>query len=166
MRKVLVATGLISVATLACSAQNPYNHYPTPTQEPISASSSPSKSISRGISQFPTGALNPAVNQSTIGSTICVRGYTKKIRVRLSTKKGYQHDHFIPLELGGDPINPNNLWFVPNNRAHKDDEEENRLHRLVCNHTLTLIEAQSGTVFDPSLIEVFCRTIREQPPQS
>jgi cyclic di-GMP phosphodiesterase len=30
---------------------------------------------------------------------------------------------------------------------------------------LTLIESQSGTAFDPSLVEVFCRTIREQPPQ-
>ena len=31
---------------------------------------------------------------------------------------------------------------------------------------LTLLESQSGTAFDPSLVEVFCRTIREQPPQS
>jgi response regulator RpfG family c-di-GMP phosphodiesterase len=31
---------------------------------------------------------------------------------------------------------------------------------------LTLIEAQSGTLFDPSLVELFCRSIREQPPQT
>jgi putative two-component system response regulator len=31
---------------------------------------------------------------------------------------------------------------------------------------LTLIEAQAATVFDPSLVDVFCRTIREQPPQN
>jgi len=30
---------------------------------------------------------------------------------------------------------------------------------------LALIEEQSGTTFDPSLVEVFCRTIRDQPPQ-
>ena len=30
---------------------------------------------------------------------------------------------------------------------------------------LALIESQSGSAFDPSLVEVFCRTIREQPPQ-
>jgi cyclic di-GMP phosphodiesterase len=30
---------------------------------------------------------------------------------------------------------------------------------------LDLIESQSGTAFDPSLVEVFCRTLREQPPQ-
>ena len=31
---------------------------------------------------------------------------------------------------------------------------------------LALIEEQSGTAFDPCLVEVFCRTIRDQPPQS
>ena len=31
---------------------------------------------------------------------------------------------------------------------------------------LTIIEGQSGTAFDPALVEVFCRTIREQPPQN
>jgi HD-GYP domain-containing protein (c-di-GMP phosphodiesterase class II) len=30
---------------------------------------------------------------------------------------------------------------------------------------LQIIEAQSGTVFDPALLEIFCRTIREQPPK-
>ena len=33
------------------------------------------------------------------------------------------------------------------------------------NEALEVIEAQSGTAFDPSLVEVFCRTIREQPPK-
>lgn len=31
---------------------------------------------------------------------------------------------------------------------------------------LTIIEGQSGSAFDPALVEVFCRTIREQPPQN
>jgi response regulator RpfG family c-di-GMP phosphodiesterase len=31
---------------------------------------------------------------------------------------------------------------------------------------LDLIEGQSGTTFDPSLVEVFCRTMREQPLRS
>jgi len=30
---------------------------------------------------------------------------------------------------------------------------------------LAIIEGQSGTAFDPSLVEIFCRTLREQPPQ-
>ena len=31
---------------------------------------------------------------------------------------------------------------------------------------LAVIEEQSGTAFDPSLVEIFCRTLREQPPQT
>jgi len=31
---------------------------------------------------------------------------------------------------------------------------------------LALIEGQSGSAFDPSLVEVFCKTLREQPPQN
>jgi HD-GYP domain-containing protein (c-di-GMP phosphodiesterase class II) len=27
------------------------------------------------------------------------------------------------------------------------------------------IEQQAGTAFDPALTELFCRTMREQPPQ-
>lgn len=30
---------------------------------------------------------------------------------------------------------------------------------------LELIEQQAGTAFDPMLTELFCRTMREQPPQ-
>jgi putative nucleotidyltransferase with HDIG domain len=31
---------------------------------------------------------------------------------------------------------------------------------------LARLEGQAGTAFDPSLVEVFCRTLREQPPQN
>jgi putative nucleotidyltransferase with HDIG domain len=31
---------------------------------------------------------------------------------------------------------------------------------------LARIEGQSGTAFDPSLVEVFCKTLRDQPPQN
>lgn len=123
----VTASGFILAA---CSSQQ------IPETPPTSAP------ISSPSIQFPVGALNPEVSQDTIMQTICVKGYTKTIRIRLSTKKGYQHDHFIPLELGGDPTNPNNLWFVPNERAHRDDEEENRLHRLVCSFKISLAEAQ------------------------
>jgi response regulator RpfG family c-di-GMP phosphodiesterase len=36
---------------------------------------------------------------------------------------------------------------------------------LTFTEALEVIEAQSGTAFDPSLAEVFCRMIREQPPK-
>ena len=36
---------------------------------------------------------------------------------------------------------------------------------LSVNEALQQIEQQAGTAFDPSLTELFCRTMREQPPQ-
>jgi HD-GYP domain-containing protein (c-di-GMP phosphodiesterase class II) len=36
---------------------------------------------------------------------------------------------------------------------------------LSFNEALQQIEQQAGTAFDPKLTELFCRTIREQPPQ-
>ncbi len=36
---------------------------------------------------------------------------------------------------------------------------------LPINETLQQIEQQAGTAFDPTLTELFCRTMREQPPQ-
>ena len=66
------------------------------------------------------GAVNPAVAQDTIASTICARGWTRTIRPSQSytqalkrqgiaaygyadkDPRDYQEDHLIPLELGGD----------------------------------------------------------------
>src|SRR5947209_3037701 len=77
------------------------------------------------------GALNPDVTQSTIGSTICVSGwtatirpstsYTNKLKVQGIADYGYtdtslsdyEEDHFLPLELGGAPKDPKNLWPEP-----------------------------------------------------
>jgi hypothetical protein len=33
------------------------------------------------------------------------------------------------------------------------------------NEALEQIEQQAGTAFDPALTELFCKTMREQPPQ-
>jgi hypothetical protein len=99
------------------------------------------------------GAINTAVTQDTIAKTICVSGYTTTIRPKVeytNTLKAeqlrnprypsqnmalYEEDHLIPLELGGNPTDPKNLWPEHWNGAwgaHKKDRLENRLHRLVC----------------------------------
>jgi putative two-component system response regulator len=36
---------------------------------------------------------------------------------------------------------------------------------LTINEALEQIEQQAGTAFDPALAELFCTTMREQPPQ-
>ena len=105
------------------------------------------------------GILNPDVTQATIGSTICVGGWTRTIRpsteytnalklkqmraYRLSgLPADYQEDHLISLELGGHPTDARNLWPEPYPRASKVDSIENDLNRQVCDGSLSLAEAQ------------------------
>jgi hypothetical protein len=101
------------------------------------------------------GALNPEVTQATIGSTICVRGWTQTVRPPQQNTSAlkrqqilefgyadrrlgaYEEDHLVPLDLGGAPYDPRNLWPEP--RATADgwnadlkDELEAVLSRLVC----------------------------------
>lgn len=110
----------------------------------------------------PPGALNPAVTQETIGTTICVRGWTatirppraytgalkrKQIRQRHlpGSLSNYEEDHFIPLELGGAPRDVDNLWPEPRRGiggALAKDRLENSLHRQVCSHKITLDAAR------------------------
>jgi hypothetical protein len=105
------------------------------------------------------GVLNPDVTQATIGSTICVHGWTRTVRpsstytgdlklqqmgeygVRGSPSR-YQEDHLISLELGGDPVDPRNLWPQPRPWADRVDTVENELNDAVCSGRLTLAQAQ------------------------
>lgn len=105
------------------------------------------------------GALNAAVSQGSIGSTICVRGWTRTIRPsssytrqleleqmraygRTGSPSDYQEDHLISLELGGDPTDPRNLWPEPRERAEEVDRTEDELRERVCSGRLSLAEAQ------------------------
>ena len=58
----------------------------------------------------------------------------------------YEEDHLIPLELGGAPRDPQNLWPEPRYEAggytaSDKDTVENRLEREVCADDLTLADA-------------------------
>jgi hypothetical protein len=105
------------------------------------------------------GSLNPDVTQATIGATICVRGWTATVRPPASytsplklvqmrrygetgPPSGYQEDHLISLELGGNPTDPRNLWPEPYPRASDVDRIENELNAKVCSGELTLAQAQ------------------------
>ena len=113
------------------------------------------------------GFANPAVTQRTIGSTICVVGYTKTIRpsayYTTSLKKkqlasgynyqgdlstaDYEEDHLLPLEIGGHPTDARNLWpeprLVPRSAGLKD-KLENKIHLLICSGKISLIVGQSA----------------------
>ena len=117
------------------------------------------KPLLRADPALTPGALNPDVTQETIGSTICVTGWTRTVRPPVSytnelklrqlreygqtgLPSAYQEDHFISLELGGHPTDPSNLWPEPYPRAADVDRVENELNRQVCSGELTLAEAQ------------------------
>ena len=119
----------------------------------------PSEPAVRASWKLTPGVLNPEVTQANIGSTICVRGWTKTVRppttytTELKRKQipeygltgglaDFQEDHLISLELGGDPTDPHNLWPEPIKRASEVDRIENELNRKVCEGSLTLAEAQ------------------------
>jgi hypothetical protein len=113
------------------------------------------------------GVADPRVTQGNIQTTICVSGYTAKVRpssvyTRLLKQRqikeygytdtalaDYEEDHLIPLELGGHPTDPKNLWPEPLNglyAATKKDGVENSLHSKVCAGLITLVAAQVAIV--------------------
>jgi len=115
------------------------------------------------------GSINPNVTHDNIAATICKRGWTATIRppqaytsaLKLAqiveygyadrSLSHYQEDHLVPLELGGAPRDPRNLWPEPNTIALPDgtavgssakDHLENYLHAAVCSGAEALADAQ------------------------
>jgi hypothetical protein len=111
------------------------------------------------------GALNPAVTQASIGSTICRSGWTSSVRPPQSVTapeklasmgaygdgrltSSFEYDHDVPLELGGAVNDPRNLWPEPDYPTRSGfylnpkDHLERALNRLVCGGQLSLAQAQ------------------------
>jgi hypothetical protein len=117
------------------------------------------------------GAVNPVVTQADIATTICRSGWTAGIRPppgitgveKAGSARAYgytgsfatgEYDHLIPLELGGDPNDPANLWLEPNENPdagsthNAKDDLENTLRGLVCSGSMTLAAAQLAIATD------------------
>ena len=111
------------------------------------------------------GAINPAVTQANIRSTICVVGWTATVRPPVNytnqlkynqlhsgynldgdlNMKDYEEDHIVPLEVGGNPSSPLNLFPEPHNikySSYVKDQLENQIHLLVCSGKLSLKAGQ------------------------
>jgi hypothetical protein len=58
-----------------------------------------------------------------------------------------EFDH-IPLEVGGDPNDPRNLWIEPNQSPNGKDRVESKLHDLVCDGRIPLAAAQAAIAAD------------------
>ena len=151
---------LLAVLVLAACQPTPQ---PSPAPSPsVSPSTLPSSLPS--LAAVPAAMLNPAVTQATIGQTICVAGWTATIRPPASyttalkvrqlaaehaadqNPADYEEDHWIPLELGGNPTAEANLWpelrVAAGGDAEKKDQAENAGKTAVCAGRESLAAAQ------------------------
>jgi hypothetical protein len=108
------------------------------------------------------GAIDPAVTQANISSTICKKGWTATVRAPEDQTRAFKKislaaygqsysrltelDHFLPLELGGSN-SVSNLWPEPNDATatsvnNPKDGVEDSLNHAVCRHQVTLKAAQ------------------------
>ncbi len=128
------------------------------------------------------GVIDPKVTQYNIWQTICVSGYTKTVRPSVSYANAlkiqqireygytdtnlsdYEEDHLIPLELGGSPSDPKNLWPEPGKIPNPKDKIENSCHDKVCNGQISLAEAQKEIATNwPTACQGNTQTIQNTP---
>ncbi|MFD4973223.1 hypothetical protein [Streptomyces sp. NPDC058424] len=59
----------------------------------------------------------------------------------------YEEDHLVPLELGGHPTDPANLWPEPyygSPTAYTKDGVETKLKNAICKGTITLASPRNA----------------------
>jgi hypothetical protein len=110
------------------------------------------------------GSIDPAVTQANIHRTICVSGYTSRVRPSESQTERFKYDiayraygvprtekteldHLVSLELGGSN-DAANLWPEDPPTPNPKDKVENALHRAVCAGRVTLAAAQRAIAHD------------------
>lgn len=153
---------------------------PVPTAPAMSeTSANPSASMESRIGlpdhERTPGAINAAATQDNLATTVCKPGWAKSVRPQSAytsalkiaqlfeygyadrDPKHYQEDHLVPLELGGAPRDPRNLWPQPNVAILTDgtevgsqekDDLEDELHARVCAGTVSLDETQRAMARD------------------
>ncbi len=111
---------------------------------------------------LPNRHLTPGeVFPAATAAQVCVPGYSASVRnvtdsvrhgvfaayrIDYALHAGYELDHLVPLELGGDNARVN-LWPQPRtgpDAASVKDHLENHLHALVCTGRIPLAEAQQA----------------------
>jgi len=170
--RVLVGLGAIFVLAACDAGTVATDASPSPdVSAGASASRQPAPSTTSPLSVDPCHvgtvtycALNPSVTQATIGSTICVSGWTATIRPPSSYTSAlkvqqiasehladtnpadYEEDHRVPLELGGAPSDPFNLSPELHPGSLAKDSAENAAKVDVCAGRATLQAEQVAFV--------------------
>ncbi|WP_157429913.1 hypothetical protein [Actinomadura oligospora] len=156
------AAALLAGSWAGAAQAAPASGAPQVTAARTCHASSLNPATSRPDPRCQPGATNPAVTQATIHRTICVPGYSKRIRppssytsalkrqqikeygYRDTTMSHYEEDHLIPLSLGGAPRDPKNLWPEPGGSPNPKDGIEFKLYKAVCAGKVSLRAAQKA----------------------
>jgi hypothetical protein len=168
--RLLIVLAIFAVAII-------YIAHKSPSSGPNGIATSPSQRFGPPdiypIASITPGATNPDITQDNIHDTICNPHWsTKSIRPhedytnRLkhdqlrqygdtdTNPRDYEEDHLIPLEIGGNPSDPKNLWpepystSIPDGGAKYKDKVENYLHHQVCSDAMPLAQAQRAIAGD------------------
>ena len=120
----------------------------------------PSPAVESAVAPLRDPPSDPAVTPRTLTATVCVPGYTRRVRAssrwlralkreRLAAiglgpehARGYQLDHRLPLILGGAADDAANLELQPLAEAQRKDRIERKLGCFVCNGQMSLDEAR------------------------
>lgn len=119
------------------------------------------------------GFANPDITQENLQDTLCnshwstksirpPERYTEQLKIQQIREYGYadtslrdyEEDHLIPLEVGGNPTDPRNLWpepyqtSIPDGGARFKDKVENYFHEQVCAGRVPLAQAQHEIATD------------------
>ncbi len=167
----MLTVGALVVAAAAWWLPGPRASLPpaSPTGSAEAGSTSPRSLVGLPDPARTPGSINPNVTQANISATICKSGwaaktrppsaYTNALKVVQIREYGYadhnladyEEDHLVPLEIGGAPRDPANLWPEPRSivlpdgtsvAADAKDGLENYLHHAVCAGSMLLADAQ------------------------
>ncbi len=174
--KTLLLAVTVAMSAVACSSTST-----TSTPPPVVASVTPTLPSSPASAQqcherhglpdraCTPGAINLSVTQASLTTTICKHGWTATVRppesytgplkIRQISQYGYtdtnpasyEEDHLVPLELGGSPANPANLWPEPRTGtygARAKDTVEDAARAAVCDGRQSLAAMQRGMEVD------------------
>lgn len=135
---MLAATAVLLLAGCGAQAKAPVSVTSQAGSHPVTHKPSPPL----------VGVLDPRVTQATINTTICRKTKPSwsaanhgESEYGIPKKRGYERDDIMPVGLGG-LHTPANVRYVPLSVADPWDVIEARLHRQVCDGTLTLYAAQ------------------------
>lgn len=157
MRRYASTVVILPLLTAACAGRAPPPAaVVAPLQAPADQGTNPAEPI------LAPGAISHQVTQQNIFSTICTSGWAARVRPPASftdrvkraqlplygypvgtNPESFEEDHREPLELGGAPRDPRNLWPQPLDEAHAKDRLETAVKRDVCAGRMTLEQGQA-----------------------